>query len=327
MTTECPSGKILAAVERRCSGRVVRADDSWGSVAHPGGFLAQLDRADRSKIDKLGGEMKFKLGSAILVGCLILAVGSAFGEDEAPPATAWVAMGNMDFYNTSFRALVILFVMAILIESALAVIFNWRLFLAVFYGRGVKTLVTIAVSMLAVWNFNIDVVHTLLVKYGFTPANAGVDTFSRFLTALILAGGSAGIYQLFVALGYREAKKPEEVRPKPKKDKAWISVKVLRRLAIGPVYVRISDAGTLTQESPPQLAGIVAPIGFWATVWSVFFLDRNRFPQAGGFEVETAKQYRIEVSAKDAEGESLQADINGIYAFAPGAIIDFRAKL
>jgi hypothetical protein len=219
------------------------------------------------------------------------------------------------------------FVLAILIESALAVIFNWRLYLALFYGRGVKTLVMIAVSALAVWTFNIDVVHTMLTAYGFATAGTDAGTPSRLLTALILAGGSAGVYNMLVALGYRETKTPEDIRPKPKKEKAWISVQTTRRAAVGPIYVRISDAGQITTESPPQLAGVIADQGFWRTVWSVFFLDRNRFPQAGGYEVETSKQYKLDIYSKDVEGQTVQADINGLYTFANGAIIDFKTKL
>ena len=95
--------------------------------------------------------------------------------EEAPakiPETAWVAMGNANFFATSFRALIILFVLAILIESALAVIFNWRLFLQVFNGRGVKTLVMIVVSALVVWTFKVDVVFAMMKEYGAIPPDS-----------------------------------------------------------------------------------------------------------------------------------------------------------
>lgn len=252
-----------------------------------------------------------------------VAAGPALAQN--PPAAAWVTLGDAEFYGASLRALVILFVLAILIESALAVIFNWRLYLTLFSGRGVNTLVMIAVSALAVWTFNIDVVHTMLTQFGLgTPAPT---TLSRFLTALILAGGSAGVYRLLVALGYREERRPEEVRPKPKKEKAWIAVRTERDKAVGPIYVRITEVGPAAPNGPGQLAGVITTEGFWRTVWSVFFLDRTRFPPTGGYEVETAKQYRLEVTAADAEGQKLEAGINGVYSFADGAIIDFKTKL
>lgn len=256
----------------------------------------------------------------------LLMAGSALAA-EPPPAAAWVTLGDGVFYQASLRMLVILFVLAILIESALAVIFNWRLFQVLFYGRGVRTLVSIVISALAVWSFKIDVVHTMLSLYGFaTPGTEG-GTLSRLLTALILAGGSAGVYRVLVALGYREARTADDIQPKPKTGKAWISVRTERRLAVGPIYVRVSDAGPTSPTSPSTLAGVIAPQGFWPTVRSVFFLDRNRFPPAGGYEVEAGKEYRLEVIAKTAAGETINADINGRYSFADGAMIDFRVEL
>jgi len=237
---------------------------------------------------------------------------------------AWVALGDNAIYSNSLRALVILLVLAVLIESALAVIFNWRLYLALFYSRGVKTLVMIAVSALVVWSFDLDIVHTLLGVYGF-PSESG--TLSRLLTALILAGGSSGVYRVLVALGYREAKAPEEVRPTPKKTKAWISVKVTRKRAVGPIYVRIKDDGAITSASPANLAGVIVPEGFWRTVWSVFFLDRDRFPQAGGYELDVGRQYTLDVAATDSQGVGIPVDINGSYTFADGAVINLNVTL
>ena len=89
--------------------------------------------------------------------------------------------------------------------------------------------------------------------------------------------------RVLVALGYREARSPGEIRPAPKKDKAWISVRATRRAAVGPIYVRISDAGPITADSPGQLAGMIAAEGFWRTVRSVFLTDQDRFPQSGGY--------------------------------------------
>ncbi len=254
---------------------------------------------------------------------VFLAAGAALAQ--SPPANpAWVALGDNAIYSNSLRALVILFVLAVLIESALAVIFNWRLYLALFYSRGVKTLVMIAVSALVVWSFNLDIVYTLLDVYGF-PSESG--TLSRLLTALILAGGSSGVYRVLVALGYREAKAPEEVRPTPKKAKAWISVRVTRKAAVGPIYVRIRDDGAITSTSPANLACVIAPEGFWRTVWSVFFLSHDRFPQAGGYELDIGRQYTLEVAATDSSGQTIPCGINGPYTFADGAIINFRISL
>lgn len=185
----------------------------------------------------------------------------------------------------------------------------------------------IAVSALVVWTFNIDVVFVMMKAYGVAPADVGYTPLSRWLTALILAGGSAGVYRILVALGYREVKAPEQVRPRPPKNKAWISVRTTRKIAVGPIHVRITELGAAMDGSPSTLAGIISTEGFWRTLWSIFFLDRSRFPPAGGYEVVPDKEYRLEVTAKNAAGVEISADINGVYAFADGAIIDFKATL
>ena len=228
------------------------------------------------------------------------------------------------FYPDAAKALSFLFMLAVLLESALSVIFNWRLYLVLANGKGFKTLVMIAVSCAVVWQFHVDTVSQLLKLYGGTAPS---DTLSRLLTALILAGGSAGVNQVLVNLGYRQAKSPEELRPKPKANKAWISVVTSPRHADGPIYVRISQAGPITDTSPARLAGVIAPVGILATIRSVFLANRHRFPPSGGHEIEADRQYRIEVTARDAAGGLIASDINGLYTFADGAIIDFSTTL
>ncbi|MGO7208990.1 hypothetical protein ACCT30_49410, partial [Rhizobium ruizarguesonis] len=50
---------------------------------------------------------------------------------------------------------------------------------------------------------------------------------TQVLTALVLAGGSASVNQLFVALNLREAKTIETVTEKVPPNKAWIAIKVM----------------------------------------------------------------------------------------------------
>ena len=252
---------------------------------------------------------------------------AASAAAREPPAEAWITVGDWQFYNTSFRGLVILFVLAILIESALAVIFNWRLFLQLFYGRGVKTLVMIVVSALVVWAFNVDVIDTMMAAYGVKPEGGGQGAVAFWLTALILAGGSAGVYRILVALGYRQPKTAEEAVEKPAKGKAWIAVRTERKAAVGPIAVKIKEIGEATDASPLPLAGMIGNGGFWRRVAAVFVLARPRFPPAGGYAGRPGKENRIEVTAKNAAGEEIGAGLNGTYTFADGAIIDFVTTL
>lgn len=268
------------------------------------------------------------VSTAAMVPVLVSsAIAEESGAAPAPPAEAWITAGDWQFYNTSFRGLVILFVLAILIESALAVIFNWRLFLQLFYGRGVKTLVMIVVSALVVWAFHVDVIDTMMAEYGIKPEDGGQGAVAFWLTALILAGGSAGVYRILVALGYRQPKRPEEVVEKPAKGKAWIAVRTERKAAVGPIAVRIKEIGEATDTSPLPLAGMIGNGGFWRRVAAVFILDRTRFPPAGGYDVRPGMEYRLEITGKTANGEAIAASMNGTYTFADGAIIDFVTTL
>jgi hypothetical protein len=52
--------------------------------------------------------------------------------------------------TNSFKTLVQLFVLAVLLEQALSVIFNWRAFLQNFDARGAKTIVAVAVARFVV---------------------------------------------------------------------------------------------------------------------------------------------------------------------------------
>jgi len=244
----------------------------------------------------------------------------------------WLTAGNAELAALSLRALIVLFVLATLIESALSVVFNWRLFLQLFNGRGMKTLVTLAVSALAVGTFNITTVETLVGAYQYGPSNVPslqVETggLAFWLTALILAGGSSGVYELLVKLGYRQPVSAEVVAPKPPKSKAWVAVKIDRKDAVGDIEIRLQELKPADVNSPTPLASIIQPTSTLATIWYVFFRDQNRFPQSGGHEVKVGYEYKLEVVGKDKDEEPLSALDGKTYTFADGAIIDFHVTL
>jgi hypothetical protein len=59
----------------------------------------------------------------------------------------------------------ILLVIAVILENAFAVMFNWRVFLAYFSVPSVKTIIMIVVSWLIVNKFDIDVMASLIAAY------------------------------------------------------------------------------------------------------------------------------------------------------------------
>jgi hypothetical protein len=158
-------------------------------------------------------------------------------------------------YSTSLSVLTMLFVVALLLESAFSTIFNWRVFLTYFSTRGVKTIIMIVISFIVVYVFNFDAIASLIAAFKLPeqlPAGMTKDAtlaklvaeetgaVSKFITSLILAGGSAGIYNLMVALGFRSPREAE-VDPKPPVGQAWVAVRVKRVNAVGPVNVVVAE--------------------------------------------------------------------------------------
>jgi hypothetical protein len=245
---------------------------------------------------------------------------------NAPPANNPL-VNNSQLYSASMAALTMLFVIAVLLENALAVIFNWRVFLTYFSLRGVKTIVMVGVSLLIVWQFRIDVMANLIAVYqssSSAPVKPTSNPFTLFITALILAGGSAGINRIMVALGFR-GDRQEEIAPKPPANKAWISVRISRKEATSQVLVRVREIGPADANSPSPIAGEVAfkrpPLA------GLLFPDVNRFPANGGYTLLPNVVYSISVESKDNEGNNLIALNAQNYVFAPSAIVDFFVTL
>jgi hypothetical protein len=246
-------------------------------------------------------------------------------------------------YSASLNALTVLFVTAVLLESAFATIFNWRVFLTYFNERGIKTIIMVIVSLIVVWVFKLDVMASLIAAYKlpagslqgndaalalaaeFTKTSGPVSTF---VTALILAGGSAGVNNVMMALGFR-SNRAAEVAPAPPQDEAWVAIKVKKRNADGQVHVIVSkvDAWPAGKEMPPAIAGT---IGFSRPrVSELLFRNIDRFPQNGGYVVKPNTPYRLTVEGKDAAGNVIRRlnEDDRYYAFAPRAIVDFQVEV
>jgi hypothetical protein len=97
--------------------------------------------------------------------------------------------------------LLVFLVLSVVFEVALTPVFNWRVFLKYFEGKGVKTPVTVVLAFIVFWSYGLDVVSDLLVALGH-PAPQTVG--GRLLTALLIAGGSDGVLRIFTKLGIRD---------------------------------------------------------------------------------------------------------------------------
>jgi hypothetical protein len=224
--------------------------------------------------------------------------------------------GTPGVYETGFRVLFLLFVLAVILESALAILFNWRPFVETFNARAVRPLISFIVAYFFVHAFSLDLVTTFInaaMTHDYGPNIPG-----KILTALVLAGGSAGVNNLLVALGYRQQKTPETVTPKPPPNTAWIAVRVRRQQASGPVQVFIGvkpDANT-----PPPLVGVIA--GSSRPGLRYFLSDPGRFPGYGGHSVPANTQTSVELV--DGTAPNPVTKNWGPYTVAGGAIIDLE---
>ena len=237
---------------------------------------------------------------------------------EGRPAPSF----SSEVYEKSFKALFALFIIATVLESGLAVIFNWRPFIQLFDSRGVKTLVGIAFAYLFVETFDFDIITSLVNTY--QPANHAVSPPGKFITALVIAGGSSGVNNLLVALGFRSVKTAEQAAPRPPRTEAWIAVRLLRKDAVGPVAVLVGPDGAQT-----PVAGTITGSSSERGLIRFFLRDYGRFPTAGGYAVapDPAKLYRVHLVGRDKDSNPISSLVWGPNALAPGAIVDIELKL
>jgi hypothetical protein len=229
------------------------------------------------------------------------------------------------------KELAALAVIVLVLESALATIFQWRLYRMLFNNRAVKTIVMIAAGLLIVFGFNYDVFNGLLTIINVTPAPAAWSSWiSMPLSALIIAGGSAGVNTLFQRLGIRNPVQPEEQRPLLAGDQAWISVRV--QLAggmtiMGPVQISVAEVAN--NPDSYVLAGTLVQQGFWQRFKAAFTADPMRFPNYGGRLVKTDTTYRIFASGQYRNANNLVGFNKEVYSgrFASRAIVDLEVAI
>lgn len=274
------------------------------------------------------------LGTFTLFGALSMLSATALAQAESRP------VGLSDtVYSTSLSALTALFVTAVILESAFAVIFNWRVFLSYFSASGVKTIVMVVVSLMVVYLLDLDIVASLVAAYKTPPGTATTVDSAAFaanvnqisgpttsiITAMVLAGGSAGVNNLLTALGFR-SNRETKIEPTPPEDEAWVAVKVKRVNAVGLVHVSVSKADLPTGEVHPS--AIAGSVSFTRpSIGELLFRNVDRFPRNGGYVVKPNEVYRISVEGTDAKGHPIVRLGNRYFVFAPRAIVDFQVEI
>ncbi|MEO8667755.1 MAG: hypothetical protein ABI399_04510 [Bauldia sp.] len=270
-----------------------------------------------------------RLRSGTSIGLLAVAIfagqGVAFAQDPQMPAQGFL---DATTYAESLKAIFLLFVLAVFVESGLAVIFNWRPFVENLVPRAVRPLVAVFISLILVYVFNLDIVSGLITTV--TKQTAIDSDTGKILTALIIAGGSAGINTMLISLGYRQVRTPESIVEKPPPTKAWIAVRALPGDAVGPLNVfagpppaEVTNGGATTVDIP--LIGIIAKRSR-RNLLSYFVPDRGRTPNYGGHAVTPGQSYVVLVEGKDAAGTRLIYQW-GPYKIDAGSIIDIDVKV
>jgi len=110
--------------------------------------------------------------------------------------------------------LMVFLVLSLVFETAMTPIFNWRIFLRHFEGKGVKIPLTIVLAFLIFWSYELDIVEMLLAALGHQKSSS---VGGQVLTALLIAGGSDGIFRIFVKLGIRD---PEDRKKKAEQEQS-----------------------------------------------------------------------------------------------------------
>lgn len=247
--------------------------------------------------------------AALAAAVLAVSAVAARAQEPAADGDQLASLGSL---------LAQLLVVALITESALASLFQWRVYRMAFNHRATKTPVMWVVGLAIVIGFDFDVfARAMAAISGGAPA-AWAGSLSAALSAGVIAGGSAGVNGLLVQLGLRSPLR-EPPPPAPKDDGvAWFSVRVAETTPPRPVEILVAE---LRDAAPGDLA-LVGSIGgqpFLRRLASAFGPDRRRFPEYGGREVAVGKVYRIVVRDGAQGGERV------VYegAFGPRAVVDF----
>lgn len=228
---------------------------------------------------------------------------------------------NAKVYEQAGRAILLLFALAVLLESALALLFNWKPFVERLVPRAVRPLIAFAAAWLVVCLLGIDVMASLANAMNATETQA--STVGQILTAMVLAGGSAGVNNMLVALGFRSVRTPETTAPKAPPDKAWLAVRAVEGKSRGDLLVYLNPTGT-----DNALLGVIKGRSKPNSPLSWFVTDRGRVPGYGGHTVDPDKEYTLEVHGRDENGDVLKLTPPiGPLKFAKGAVVDIDVKL
>lgn len=153
-------------------------------------------------------------------------VSSSSAATGNPPATTQQNERNTktEQMNPDLNAvtgvLIVILVLSVVFEVAMTPIFNWRIFLKYGEGKGWKTPIVIGTGLIVFWSYDIDIIRDLMNSLGQTK---DISRGGQLLTALLIAGGSDGVFRIFTKFNIRNPVERKEkaalVRAEEKKKK------------------------------------------------------------------------------------------------------------
>ncbi len=90
---------------------------------------------------------------------------------------------------------------AIVFEAAMSALFDWRIFIRYFEGRGVKTPILVGVALLVTFHYELDVLSTILKALDQAQSETQIG---KIITAFLISGGSSAVFQVYSNLGLRD---------------------------------------------------------------------------------------------------------------------------
>lgn len=94
-----------------------------------------------------------------------------------------------DILEKAAAVLTVAFVLSVVVERGLSVIFSWRKWKERFEGKGLKVPISIAISWAICWIGGLDVVAVMVGE--------PVPYLGTFLTALLISGGAKKFGEVF----------------------------------------------------------------------------------------------------------------------------------
>lgn len=258
-------------------------------------------------------------GATQFVDTVAYKLGDKTVSVEVDGRTGAQQLADAKLYETSFKALFALFVLAVLVENGLALVFNWKPFLNYFDSRVVKPVIGLIFAYLFVSLFNLDIVSELMSSYSGQPISLSWP--GQLLSAMIIAGGSAGVNRLMRSLGFRAMQSvPDD--PKPQNDtEAWIAVRLERVNATGTVTV------VFGKDKHESVIGTIVGTSKKGSFLRLFLRDKGRYPQSGGYSVGVGGPYRMWLVGQDQSGNLVESKKWGPFSLAARAIVDVTLEL